>query len=65
MSKKYITLNVGSGLDNIKKMTNIWIGNVDCTPYDFSYILKNKVRILSYKIKQHKKFIKKFIKKFK
>lgn len=64
MSKKYITLNVGSGLDNIKKMTeevnNIWIGNVDCTPYAFTYLLKGKINILPYKIKQLKKTIKSF-----
>ena len=61
MSKKHITLNVGSGLDNIKKMTkevnNIWIGNADCTPYDFTYILKGKIKILPYKTKQFKKTI--------
>ena len=64
MSKKYITLNVGSGLDNIKKppekTNNIWIGNVDCTPYDFTYLLKGKIRILSYKTKQFKKTIQAF-----
>lgn len=51
MSKKYITVNVGSGL------SNIWIGNVDCTPYDFTNILKTKIRILPYKTKHFKKFI--------